>query len=135
MSYKYERRALQTTIAILALVPIAAGLAGAILGPSMIHASASDISLDSHFRYLSGLLLGIGFAFWSTIPSIEKHTNRFLLLTGIVFVGGLARAVSLVAVGVPSKPMLGAVVMELVVTPLLCIWQRRVSRGTVGVGY
>ena len=51
-----------------------------------------------------------------------------MLLMAIVFIGGLARAVSLVAVGMPSKPMLGALVIELVVTPLLYLWQRRVAR-------
>jgi Domain of unknown function (DUF4345) len=134
MAHKYERRALQTTIAILALVPIGAGLAGAIQGPSMIGAGTSDIALDSHFRYLSGLLLGIGLAFWGMIPSIEKHRARFLLLTAIVFIGGLARAASLVAIGIPSKPMLGALAIELVVTPLLCLWQRRVAREAIGAG-
>jgi hypothetical protein len=132
MPHKYERRALQTAIAILALVPVVAGLAGAIQGPSMIGTGPFDISLDSHFRYLSGLLLGIGLAFWSTIPSIEKHRARFLLLTAIVFIGGLARAASLAAVGMPSKPMLGALAIELVVTPLLCLWQNRVAREAAG---
>jgi hypothetical protein len=129
MQHKYERRALQSAIAVLALIPVCGGLAGAIFGPSMIGAATSDTSLDSHFRFLSGLLLGIGLAFWSSIPSIEKYRARFLLLTAIVFVGGLARLASLLAVGIPSKPMLAGLVMELVVTPLLCLWQLRIARG------
>ncbi len=44
--------------------------------------------LDSHFRYLSGLLLAIGIGFASTVPRIEAQGGRFWLLTGIVMVGG-----------------------------------------------
>jgi hypothetical protein len=36
-----------------------------------------EISSDSHLRYLSGLLLGIGLCFWSTVPRIEAKTARF----------------------------------------------------------
>ena len=86
-----EKRLLQTAVAMFALVPIGAGLAGAGLGPELADGIASNVSLDSHFRYLSGLLLGIGLAFWSTIRSIERNAARFRLLTLIVFIGGLAR--------------------------------------------
>ena len=123
-----ERRALQVMVAILALIPVGAGTAGIALGPSMIAHGIGDVSLDSHFRYLSGLLLAIGFGFWSTIPSIEKDAARFQILTAIVFIGGLARLVSLDFAGVPSLPMIAGLIMELVVTPLLCLWQFRVAR-------
>jgi hypothetical protein len=84
--------------------------------------------LDSHFRYLSGLLLGIGIGYASTIPRIETHGGRFQLLTGIVVVGGVGRAVSLLTTGAPSPAMLAAVMMELIVTPGLAFWQHRVAR-------
>lgn len=122
-----EKRLLQTAIAIFALIPIGAGLAGAALGPQLAGGTVASISLDSHFRYLSGLLVGIGLAFCSTIPSIEAHAPRFRLLTLIVFIGGLARLWSLADAGVPSMPMLGGLTMELIVTPILCLWQARVA--------
>ncbi|MEZ0170256.1 hypothetical protein [Microvirga sp. TS319] len=40
-----------------------------------------SISAESHFRFLSDLLLGIGLCFWSTLPPIEDKTRRFRLLT------------------------------------------------------
>jgi hypothetical protein len=118
--------ALQVAIAVLALVPIGAGLAGAILGPAIVGAAA-EVSADSYFRYLSGLLLAIGLLFWSTIPQIERRAPRVRILTAIVFVGGLARLGGVIAVGPPSAPMLFGLVMELVVTPLLCLWQSRIA--------
>lgn len=122
-----ERRLLQIAVAICGLVPVGAGLLGVIYGSAMVPDGAGGISLDSHVRYLSGLLLGIGIAFWSTIPWIERQTRRFRLLTFIVFVGGIARLIGMTQ-GVPSWPMLFGLVMELEVTPLLCAWQARVAR-------
>jgi hypothetical protein len=85
------------------------------------------VSGDSHFRYLSGLLVGIGLCFWSAIPNIEIKTGRFRLLTLVVFVGGLGRLLGLVLTDVPSFLMLGGLVIELVVTPLICLWQTRIA--------
>ena len=73
------------------LIVVGAGLAGALLGPLLLR-QMGDGALDSHFRYLSGLLLGIGLLFWSTIPNIERQGHRFGLLTTIVVVGGFCRA-------------------------------------------
>jgi hypothetical protein len=126
-----ERRLLQIAVAVCSLVPILAGGAGVLLGPGLVHGAAGP-ELDSHFRYLSGLLLGIGLFYASGVPGIERRRGRFLLLGGIVFVGGLGRLWSLLSlglsVGAPSAIMLGALAMELVVTPLLTLWQLRVAR-------
>jgi hypothetical protein len=48
---------------------------------------------DHHERYLSGLLLAVGFAFWSTLSDIEHKTGQFRLLTGLVVIGGLCRLI------------------------------------------
>jgi hypothetical protein len=125
-----ERKLLQRTVAVLALIPIGAGLAGVIIGPTMVNPNMVDVSAASHYRYLSGLLLCIGLLFWSTIPDIEEKGPRFRLLTLIVVTGGLARLLGLMLTGVPSLAMLGGLAMELVVTPLLCLWQWRVARRT-----
>ena len=120
----------RVVVAVLGLVPVLAGLAGVVLGPSMagLAPDLTPLSLDSHTRYLSGLLLGIGLGFWSTIPGIERQAARFRLLTAIVFLGGLSRLLGLLLAGVPPAPMLGGLVMELLVTPLLCLWQGHIAR-------
>jgi len=128
-----ERRCLQAAVAFAGLVPISAGLAGILLGAQMVGVLALPeglraVSLDSHVRYLSGLLLGIGLAFWSFIPTIQRRTTEARLLTAIVFLGGLARLYGALRMGLPSGPMTFGLVMELVVTPLLCLWQGRVAR-------
>jgi len=120
-----ERRALQGAILIAGLVPVSAGLAGVIMGGGM--AGSAGIDLDSHVRYLSGLLLGIGLTFWGMVPGIERHGSVVRVLTLLVVLGGLARLAGLLFVGTPSAPMVAALGMELVVTPLLCVWQMRIA--------
>lgn len=127
MSILTEKRLLQTCVLLAGCVPVLAGLAGVVMGPEFVR-MAGDVSADSHFRYLSGLLLAIGLGFWSYVPSIETKTKRFKLLTLIVVMGGMARLISLVSIGVPSKPMLFGLVMELIITPSLCFWQHRISQ-------
>ena len=121
-----EKKLLQQAVGLAAIVPIAAGLYGVLFGQALTNENVS-ISGDSHFRYLSGLLLAIGLCFWSTIPGIEEKTDRFRLLTLLVVLGGLARLLGLALTGIPSLVMLGGLVMELVVTPVLCLWQTRVA--------
>lgn len=123
-----EKRALQTAFALVGLVPVAAGLAGAIRGAGFVSGAAVPADLDSHFRYLSGLLLAIGLLFWASIPRIEQRTTLVRFLTLMVVVGGLARAYGLARAGWPGDGMAAALVMELAVTPLLCLWQARVAR-------
>jgi hypothetical protein len=120
-------RRLQIAVAIAGLVPVAAGLAGVLSGPAMTGdlpaVLSAATSLDSHFRYLSGLLLGIGLAFWSLIPRILQRGAMFRLLTAIVVLGGLGRLWALLINGWPAPSMLAGLTMELLVTPALCAWQ------------
>ena len=111
-------------MAIAGLVPVGGGLLGVVTGPRLAEATAfaGSVSQDSHFRYLSGLLLGIGLAFWAMVPRIA-----FRLLAAIVVTGGVARLLALVLHGPPDAPMLFALGMELGVTPLLCLWQWRIA--------
>jgi hypothetical protein len=124
------KRSLQAAVALAACVPVAAGLDGVLEGAAMVDASGA--SLDSHLRYLSGLLLGLGLLFWSAIPHIERRTALVRALTLMVVIGGVARALSLLEVGLPSTAMRFALIMELVVTPALCLWQSRVARSMDG---
>jgi hypothetical protein len=117
-----QRNVLQICVAIAAIVPVAGGLSGAILSLGGVSAWSAD-----HYRYLSGLLLAIGLGFWSTIPNIERHAARFRLLTGIVVIGGLCRLFGVISGDPLTLAVAAALVMELVATPLLCLWQSQVS--------
>ncbi|MGG5885658.1 DUF4345 domain-containing protein [Falsiroseomonas sp. HC035] len=122
-----DLRILQLAVAVGGCVPVLAGGAGVLLGPALVGGLPGEAAGDSHFRYLSGLLLGIGLGFWSTIPALPRRAVRFRLLTAIVVLGGLSRLLAVPLQGWPGGPMGVALVMELVVTPLLCLWQARIA--------
>ncbi len=119
-----ERRLLQIAVAVAGLVPVAAGALGAFRPELLITGPAHALT---HGAYLSGLLLGLGLAFWSLIPSIEDQGRVFGILTLLVVVGGLARAFTAFRLGAWNLSVELPLVMELAVTPALWLWQRRVS--------
>ena len=122
MAATARRNALRLCVVLAGTVPVAGGLWGAIESLGGVSAWSTD-----HYRYLSGLLLAIGFGFWSTVPNIERCTQRFRLLTGLVAVGGLCRLLGVVF-GDPLTPAIAAALaLELGATPLLCLWQSKVS--------
>jgi len=124
-----ERRFLQVAVALVSLVPVSAGLAGVLEGPDMIRGRlpAGNVDLESHFRYLSGVLLGIGLAFAVAVPKIERRSELFAVLSAAVVIGGIARLLGLLWHDLPTAPHLFALVMELLVVPVLFAWQRRLA--------
>lgn len=124
---KTERRLLQLCVFLAAGVPVVAGTAGVIQGSHLFRVDA-DTAADSHIRYFSGLLLGIGLAFWWAIPTIEKRTVMVRALTFVVVCGGLSRLAAVIFVAVPNRWTLLALANEIVVAPLVCLWQARIAR-------
>ena len=119
-----SRRALQGVIAVAGLVPVLAGVAGIAAGPRLAGVTAPwPVDLDSHFRFLSGVFLVVGLAWWSCVPSIEDKSGRLRLLALMTFAGGLARLFSLALAGPPSTGHLVGLGLELVAVPLVVLWQ------------
>lgn len=129
MNAPAEKRLLQAVVALACLVPLTAGGMGVLFGPRWLAGvDAAPADLDSHFRYLSGIFLGVGLAFASCVPAIENRGSRFRLLGAMVIAGGLARLLSLLSIGPPSTGHLLGLGMELAVMPLLLTWQAGVAR-------
>jgi Domain of unknown function (DUF4345) len=117
-----EKRTLQTCVVLAGLVAVWAGAWG------VLHdLGGHGGGLASHERYLSGLLLAIGLAFWTTVSDIEDKMARFRLLTALVVVGGISRLLGVALGDTLSWPIGGALAMELLLAPLLCLWQGRVD--------
>jgi hypothetical protein len=126
-----ERRLLQIAIALGCLSPFYFGLRGVLEGPAMligIDPGQAPPDLLSHYRYLSGLFLGIGVVLLSCVPRIEMRSARFRWACGAIVVGGLSRAFGLLLGDGPSAAHQLALGAELGLVPLLMLWQARVAR-------
>jgi len=129
VSPRGEKRLLQAVMAITLLLPLGAALAGVFGGPHFLgKPPVVPTDLDSHFRYVSGLFLGMLLLFASCIPHVERHGERLRMLAFMVFIGGLFRFYSLVAIGVPSIGHRIGLGIELVELPLILLWQARLAR-------
>ena len=129
MSPAAEKRLLQAAIAATLLLPLSAALAGVLGGPHFLgRPPVIPTDLDSHFRYVSGLFLGMLLLFASCIPNVERHGARLRMLGFMVFIGGLFRLYSLVTIGTPSTGHLIGLGIELVELPLILLWQARLAR-------
>lgn len=124
----WERRLLQAVVALLCLIPFTTAAAGILRGAEWLAHDAVRADLDSHFRYLSGIFLGLALGFASCIPAIERQGARFRLLGMMVVIGGLARAWSLIEVGAPSTGHLVGLCVELGAVPLVLLWQASLQR-------
>ncbi|MGH7298701.1 MAG: DUF4345 domain-containing protein [Polyangiaceae bacterium] len=126
-----SKRALQVTMALLALIPVATGVVG-LLGlrdPLYVRSGVvPNVVLDSNLRFFAGVWLGVGLSLFAILPRIERHGPLFRALWGMIFLGGVGRVVSIVDAGMPSAPFLGVLALELLGAPLFVLWQRRVER-------
>ena len=126
-----ERRLLQAAVALGCLSPFYFGLRGVIEGPAMlagVEPGQAAPDLLSHYRYLSGLFLGVGLVLLSCVPQIETRTARFRWTCAAIVAGGFARAFGLMMRDAPSLGHQLALAAELGVVPLLVVWQARVAR-------
>jgi hypothetical protein len=125
-----ERRLLQIVVAAACLVPLTTGGNSIVRGVRYLKGVPVPVpaDLDSHFRYLSGIFFALGIGFVTCIPAIERKGARFQMLGAMVVAGGLSRALSWAELGAPSRGHQFGLVMELVIVPLLMLWQWRVAR-------
>ena len=105
---------------IIALVHIA-------VGPSSIPGSIPvNATLDSEDRFYASLFLGFGAALIWCSQALGERSGVFFALLAVFFIGGLARIVSYLQVGLPHPlfQFLGAV--ELILPIVFYFWFRAV---------
>lgn len=122
-------RGLAAAMRLAAAVPLAAGAAGLVTGFGFLGEAGLSDAADSHARYLSGLLFGIGAAtLWCAAAPVARAAV-FHCLCLLVIIGGAGRAAGAVLVALPPWPHLAALAMELAVVPGLLLASLRLGRG------
>ena len=121
-----ERKLLQIAFAFAGLVLIAFGVTGGFFDANFLDLSG-NVVMDSYIRFLKGMLLAIGVIYWSSIPDIERHGERIALVTFILVLGAVPRLMAVIGHGVPTIGILVSLTGELIVAPLLWLWQRHVA--------
>jgi hypothetical protein len=126
-----SRRALQVVIVVLAVIPVLTGLLDAVGGPGLLlpgHPKV-DPNVDSNYRFFAVFWFTAGLALLWTVPRVERATVAIRVLFGAVFLGGIARLLSLASAGWPDAPFIGFIVLEFVAPPVVIFWQSRIAAG------
>ncbi|CAF2476462.1 unnamed protein product [Rotaria sp. Silwood2] len=121
---------LQVVIGLIAIIPIFVGLDGIFRGPNMLAAGFNyPISVDSHFRYLSGIPVAMGILLLHSLPNIDQDASELHRVSLFIFIGGLGRLWGLITVSFEVSTMV-AILTELFLFPCLCLWQHQVQKNS-----
>lgn len=134
-------RVFKISVVIWALLPLLTGLMDIIVGPSawknigvdLGPTEFSDSVLDSQIRFVGTVWFGYGVLLLICLKNLEKYASILQGAFLIVFLGGLARLLSILFVGMPESStgtgfIIFALVIELVLMPFLMIWLRKLMR-------
>jgi hypothetical protein len=118
------KRGLQVVLAVGGLVAIGTGLLHIAGGVSTFPGSPSaENAADNEARFLAAFWVAFGaLAVWA-VPRVERETLVVRALGGALFLGGLARLVSIIDVGEPDSLQYVLMAIELVLGPVLIGWQ------------
>jgi hypothetical protein len=114
------QRLLRWFLIVFGLVCVGIALAHIAVGPSSIPGSIPvNATMDSEDRFYATLFLGFGLAHVWAAQDLARRSMAVLALQAVFFAGGLARIISLIAVGPPIAlfVLLGA--LELLIPPLV----------------
>ena len=122
------RRFQQIFLALFGATVVLISLLHVALGPAtLLGMRALDPTMDSEDRFYATQFLAYGaIALWCA-RDVARRGNVVRLLALVLFVGGIARLVSIAAVGPPNAFFLAMTGLELTLPALMILVQRRVS--------
>jgi hypothetical protein len=122
------KRSLQAVLTLGGVVGVATGIFGIATGAEgMPGDNAAGASVESELRFLYVFWIAYGLALIRVAPRAVTETWAVRALALILFVAGLARAVAWLDVGRPDGLFVALMVVELVLPPLLVVWQARLA--------
>jgi len=122
------RKALQVLLGLFGATAIFISLLHIVLGPASIPGSIPvNATMDSEDRFYATLFMAYGATLLWCVKGVEHKSKivYFLMLT--FFVGGLARIVSILAVGLPNEFFIAMTVLELSLPVVIAYMQFHIS--------
>ncbi|TRD10926.1 DUF4345 domain-containing protein [Erythrobacter insulae] len=87
-------------------------------------------TLDSQDRFYASIFFGFGTAVIWSARDLKSRRKVLGLLLGLFFLGGLARILSVLAIGWPHPMFIVLGALELTMPPILWFWSRVATRET-----
>ncbi|PKP80525.1 MAG: DUF4345 domain-containing protein [Alphaproteobacteria bacterium HGW-Alphaproteobacteria-18] len=113
---------LQIVLGLFSLIPLTFAVLGMANGAAGLDPEGSvAAAVDNQFRYLSGMYVVVTLLLWSIIPEIEKHFRIAAIICAALFIGGIGRLISQMAVGPGAEFQISGMYIELG-SPLLLVW-------------
>jgi hypothetical protein len=129
------RRGLQIFFVLFGVIDIAIALLHIVFGPSSIPGSVPvNATMDSEDRFYATLFAAYGVAVIWCVKDIERKSAIVYFLLATFFAGGLARLLSVAAVGLPNGFFVAMTVLELSIPVVAALVQLRISRGVPQLG-
>jgi hypothetical protein len=123
------KKSLQVFLGLFGITAIFIASLHLVLGPSAIPGSVPvNATMDSEDRFYATLFAAYGVALLWCIKDIERRSMIVYFLALTFFVGGLARLVSIAAVGLPNTFFIAMTVLELLIPFFMAFMQSRVSK-------
>jgi hypothetical protein len=123
------RKFLQIYLGLFGVTAILIAALHIVLGPSAIPGAVPvNATMDSEDRFYATLFAAYGVAMLWCIKDIEQKSQVVYFLALTFLAGGLARLVSIAAVGLPNTFFITMTVLELLIPFLIMFLQWRISR-------
>lgn len=100
------------------------------LGSAIVPGGGSTpAGVESELRFYAAAWTGFGLLLGLTALRIEERGTEFRVLCGVLFLGGIGRALAIADTGWPPMGLVVLMGVELVLPLLLLGWHARVLRG------
>jgi hypothetical protein len=124
------RKAVSYTVAAFGVICVIISLVHIFFGSASIPGSVQvNATMDSEDRFYASMFTGFGVTLIWTSFNLQARTKVFHALMATFFLGGVARIISVTAVGWPGALFTFLGSLELLVPPLLWLWVRRAYAG------
>ena len=122
------KKSLQVFLGLCGMTAIFIASLHIVLGPQAIPGSIPvNATMDSEDRFYATLFAAYGAALLWCIKDVERKSTAVYCLALTFFVGGLARLVSMTAVGLPNTFFTAMTALELLIPFLMAFMQSRIS--------